>query len=101
MANTYFLEEYMAVPDHQISDLNSFELVTSNPYQVAGLYFYYKLDCLIDLAHKVANDFYDRPELFTNLADPAGATISPVVARLHARYGCDEGFLNKKQRHAI
>lgn len=86
----------MAIPDHQISDLKSFEAVTTNQYQVAGLYFFYKLDCLIDLAHEVSHDFYDRPELFTDLGP-----IAPTIAQLHARYGCDEGFLNKKQRHAI
>jgi len=86
----------MPIPDHQISDLNSFETVTSKQYQVAGLYFFCKLDCLTDLAYKVSHDFYDRPELFTDLAATA-----PVLAKLHARYGCDESFLNKKQRDAI
>ena len=86
----------MAIPDHQISDLKSFEAVTTNQYRVAGLYFFYKLDCLIDLAHEVSHDFYDRPELFTDLGD-----VAPTIARLHARYGCDEGFLDKKQRRAI
>ncbi|MGH8655931.1 MAG: hypothetical protein ACREYE_28805 [Gammaproteobacteria bacterium] len=86
----------MAIADHQINDLESFKKVTSDPHQIAGLYFFYKLDCLIDLAYKVSHDFYDRPELFTDLA---GA--SEAIARLHARYGCDEGFLNKKQRLAI
>lgn len=86
----------MAIPDHQIRDLKSFDEVTTNQYQVAGLYFFYKLDSLIDLAHEVSHDFYDRPELFT-----VSGPVAPIIARLHARYGCDEGFLDKKQRHAI
>jgi hypothetical protein len=86
----------MAIPDYPINDLKSFTDATSESHQVAGLYFFYQLDCLIDLAYKVAHDFYDRPELFTDLA---GA--SATIAKLHARYGCDEGFLNKKQRQAI
>lgn len=86
----------MAITDHQIQDFGSFKTVTSDPHQVAGLYFFYKLDCLIDLAYKVSHDFYDRPELFTKL-DGASATL----AKLHARYGCDETVLNKKQRHGI
>jgi hypothetical protein len=86
----------MAIADHQINDLDTFKAVTSDPHQVGGLYFFYKLDCVIDLAHKVSHDFYDRPELFTDLA---GA--SSTIAKLHARYGCDESFLNNKQRHAI
>jgi hypothetical protein len=86
----------MAIPDHQISDLKSFETVTTKQYQVAGLYFFYKLDCLVDLAHEVTHDFFERPELFTDLG-----AIAPTVAQLHARYGCEESFLNKQQRTAI
>ena len=86
----------MAIADHQIQDLASFKKATSNSHRVAGLYFFYKLDCLIDLAYKVSHDFYDRPELFLKLIGEAG-----TIAKLHARYGCDEMFLNKKQRHAI
>jgi hypothetical protein len=99
--NSHISEESMAIPDHQISDLNSFMTVTGDPYQVAGLYFFYKLDCLVDLANKVSHDFYDRPELFTDLIGALGDTIAPTIARLHARYGCDESFLNRMQRHAI
>ncbi len=86
----------MAIADHQIQDFESFEAATSDTHRVAGLYFFYKLDCLIDLAYKVSLDFYDRPEPFTDLP---GA--NQTIARLHARYGCDESFLNKMQRHAI
>jgi hypothetical protein len=86
----------MAIPDHQISDVKTFETVTAKQYQVAGLYFFYKLDCLIDLAHKVTHDFFERPELFTDLG-----AIAPTVAQLHARYGCEESFLNKHQRSSI
>jgi hypothetical protein len=43
---------------HEISDLNSFNGVTVDPRQVAGLYFYSVLDCLVDLAYKVSYDFF-------------------------------------------
>jgi hypothetical protein len=91
----------MAITDHQIQDFNSFNAVTSDPHHIAGVYFFQQLDCLIDLAYRVSHDFYDRPELFTDLPDATGGTLAPTLARLHARYGCDESFLNKKQRHAI
>jgi len=91
----------LTIPDHQISDFISFEAATKNQYQVAGLYFFYTLDCLIDLANKVSHDFFDRPELFTDLPDGLGGSIAPTIAKLHARYGCEESFLNKVQRHAI
>jgi hypothetical protein len=91
----------MAIPDHQISDLKSFEKVTGKQYPVAGIYFFYRLDCLVDLAHKISHDFFDRPELFTDLTGAGGPAIPPLLAALHARYGSDEGVLNRQQRHAI
>ena len=80
----------MAIDDYLIQDFETFKAATSETHRVAGLYFFYKLDCLIDLAYKVAYDFYDRPELFTDLAGS-----SAIIATLHARYGCHESFLNK------
>jgi hypothetical protein len=91
----------ITIPDHKIEDFDSFKTATSDSHRVAGIYFFHKLDCLIDLAFKVSHDFYDRPELFTKLTDLAGGSIAQSLAKLHARYGCDESFLNKKQRHAI
>ncbi len=99
------LRKAITIADHQINDLQSFDAVTSEPHQVAGVYFFYKLDCLIDLAHKVSYDFYARPEIFTDLGENSvelqRATIAPILAKLHARYGTDEGVLNKKQRQMI
>jgi hypothetical protein len=93
----------MAIADHQIDDLASFKKVTSAPHRVAGLYFFQQMDCLVDLAHRVAHDFYDRPELFTDLNDapPPAPRLASTLAALHARSGCDERFLNKTQRRAI
>ena len=42
----------------RIIDWDSFNEVTADPHQVAGLYFYSMLDCLVDLAHKVSYDFF-------------------------------------------
>src|SRR5262245_56103997 len=91
----------MAIPDHQIDDFASFRKVTSAPHEVAGLYFFQELDCLVDLAHRVSTDFYDRPELFTDLNDapPPAPRFAATLAALHARYGCDEKFLNKLRRN--
>ena len=86
----------MAISEHPIQNFESFEAATRDSHRVAGLYFFYALDCLIDLAYKVSHDFYDRPERFTALGDDR-----QTVAKLHARYGCHESFLNKKQRYAI
>jgi hypothetical protein len=85
----------------RINDFASFNAFTGEPRQVAGLYFYYKLDCLIDLAYAVAHDFYDKPHLFTKLPDGQGVSAVTTIAKLHARYGCDEQFLNRDQRAAI
>jgi hypothetical protein len=91
----------LTITDHQIVDLASFDAVTSNPRRVAAVYFYYALDCLVDLANRVAYDFFARPELFTNLSDGAGAGVAPLLATMHARYGSDERFLDKTQRGAL
>jgi hypothetical protein len=91
----------LTIPDHQIVDVASFGKVTDDPRRIAAIYFYFVLDCLVDLAHRVANDFFARPELFTDLPDGAGGSVAPVLARMHARYGSDEEFLDKTQRGAL
>jgi hypothetical protein len=88
---------------NQISDLESFHASTSGPdrdpgREVAGLYAYMHLDVLIELAHKVSLDFFARPEIYR---DPAISEVTQDLARLHARYGCDEFFLSREQRFGI
>ncbi len=82
-------------PSFPIYDRNTFEACTSVT-PIARLYFCHVLDSLIDIAYGVANDFYDRPELFTR---PSGLTES--IGKFHARYGTHEDMLNKAQRYAI
>ena len=82
--------------DHNISDLNSFDGVTKDPRQVAGLYFYSVLDCLVDLAYKVSYDFFKKPHLYINLGG-----ISSVLAKLHAQYGSNETLPSTAQRDEI
>jgi hypothetical protein len=84
------------IADHYIKDLQTFDQVTGDPRQVAGLYFYMLLDCLVELAYKVSKDFFKRPHLYTQLAGTAG-----VLASLHARYGSDEEVPSKEQRDAM
>ena len=47
----------MPIRDHRIKDLRSFEEATEEPRQIAGLYFYQILDCLVDLAFKSRSTF--------------------------------------------
>lgn len=95
----------MVVSDTRIKDLESFNEVTKEPHQVAGLYFFAVLDCLVDLSHKVAHDFFNRPHLYTDVGIAQGekksVSIAPILARLHARYGSDEYLLAKAQRQQI
>jgi hypothetical protein len=70
---------------------------TDGERAVAGLLFYKELDCLVDLAHLVSLDFFDRPQLYRDVPD----TIVGYLAALRARYGCDEEFLSRDQRREI
>jgi hypothetical protein len=95
----------MAVPD-PINDFESFKEATEDPpRQLAGVYFFFMLDCLIELANRVAHDFFDRPHLYTDVSRPGAqggqATIAPTLAKLHARYGSHEEFLATGQRDQI
>ncbi len=88
----------VTIPNHKIRNLESFNTVTNEPRQVAGLYFYMLLDCLVDLSYKVSQDFFGRPHLYTNLGQPS---IAPILAKLNAQYGSDERLISKSQRNAI
>jgi len=91
----------ITITDHVIKDLNSFNSVTGTQpkslinNQVAGLYFYSVLDCFIKLAYAVSNDFYERPERFTNLSNMA---IIQNLAAIHSRCGSDEFFPSNDER---
>lgn len=78
-----------AIADHRISNLATFQEVTKNPRQVAGLYFYMELDCLVDLAYKISRDFFKRPHIHTDLGpvtvNGKELGISGVLAGLNAR----------------
>ncbi len=84
--------------DQQISDQASFDALTRQSHEVAGLYAYKYLDGLIELARAVGRDFFARPSLYTELAD---ATVAEQLARLDARSGADEHVLSREQRQAI
>ncbi len=86
-----------SLTNHKISDLDSFNKVTGDPHQVAGLYFYSVLDCLVDLAYKVSYDFFKRPQLYVDL----GPTLSSILAKLHAQYGNSEFLPSTQQRDEI
>jgi hypothetical protein len=97
---------------YEITDLDSFREVTANPREIAALYFYSVLDCLVELAYKVSHDFFKRPHLYVDLAEspPKGqaskaATTStqlpPILAKLHAEYGTSEFLPSAQQRDEI
>jgi hypothetical protein len=94
--------------DHQITDLKTFQAVTTDPKEpkdIAALYFYQQLDCLIELAYKVSCDFFTRPHLYINLGQVqqggAARPLRAVLAQLHARLGYDEALPSKIQRSQI
>jgi hypothetical protein len=93
--------EAAAVPKEPVPSINSlgtFDRATAAPRQVAGMYFYLQLDCLVDLAYQVTCDFFRRPQLYVSLGTP---TIAPDLAKLGARYGSDERIPSQQQRDAI
>src|SRR5262245_49162750 len=98
------------------NDFASFEAKTKHGgHEIAGLYFYQQLDCLIDLACKVSYDFFKRPHLYINLGSVAspGASgksnakeggvqpLREVLAKLQGRLGYSEVFPGKSQRDGI
>ena len=95
--------EAIAISHTHIDSLKSFVATTAEPHQVAGLYFFSALDCLVDSAHRVAHDFLNRPHLYTDLtpAKPPPSSIASLLAALHARYGSDERLLAGDQRHQV
>jgi hypothetical protein len=87
-----------ALAVNTIADRASFVAIAGPPHDVAGLYFYAQLDCLVELARHVARDFFARPHLYTEIAD---GDIPPALARLDSRIGTEEFFLSRAQRTAI
>jgi hypothetical protein len=88
-----------------IVDFASFEALTRGAHQIAGLYFFQQLDCLVDLAHQVSYDFFRRPQLYLNLGQTVSARqarpVAQVLAELHARFGYNELFPGTLQRVEI
>lgn len=81
-----------------ISDTRSFTAVVDDGRQLAALYAYANLDCLIDLARLVARDFFHRPQLYTGMGD---SEVIAELARLEARSGSHEYYLSQAQRRAL
>jgi hypothetical protein len=87
----------LTIPNHKITDEDSFAEVTRDPRQVAAAYFFLQLDCLVMLAHKVARDFFRRGHLYTS----PGRETRERLARLRAQYGNDERVPSQEQRDEI
>jgi hypothetical protein len=95
-----------SISKHGIRDLDSLNKVTGGSHQVAGLYFYSMLDCLVDLAYQVSKDFFKKPHLYLELGhshinQEEQVTVAPTLAKLRARYGSDERLPSKEQRDEI
>lgn len=81
----------------EVSDRDSFDRITGDGREVAGLYAYAMLDPLIDLACFIAADFFQRPHLYVDLREET----PPRLARLCARMGCNEYYPSHAQRKAM
>lgn len=90
------MKRAIPIDDFKITNLDSFKEVTKDPRQIASLYFYAELDCLVDLAYRISMDFFKRPHLYVNLED-----LGPTLARLRAQLGSNERLPNKNQRMDI
>jgi hypothetical protein len=86
----------MSIPDFRIKDFATFQEVTEEPRQIAGLYFYQLLDCLVELAYRVSVDFRKRPQLYRDLG--GSPPIAPILAELNAKYGTETNFLSANER---
>jgi hypothetical protein len=82
----------------RITDLASFDDATRGDKAVAGLYGYMHLDVLVELARLVSIDFFARPEIYR---DSEVQAVVTDLAKLNARYGCDEEYLSYAQRDVI
>lgn len=80
---------------YSINNQATFDAVTGEGHELAALYAYAKLDCLVRLAHLVSVDFFKRPEYYKEFRDP---DIANALAQLRARYGSDENFPSEEQR---
>jgi len=94
------------IENHSIHDKVSFDKVTgigeNERRQIAGIYFYYTLDCLVDLAQRVSLDFFQRPQVYTSLGKAKDEMYArEKLARLNARSGHHEGFPSKQQRYCV
>jgi hypothetical protein len=98
MANPTVPRAAPHLPDHRTKDLGSFQNVTKDPRQIAGLYFYQSLDCLIDVAYKISADFRKRPQLYRDLGNPS---IARLLAELNAKYGTEINLLSASERNEI
>jgi hypothetical protein len=101
----------VAYQDLRVKDSITFQAVTGDPRQIAGLYFYKQLDCLVDLAHRVSQDLFMRPQFYINLGevpkkkdaprDAPPKLVRQALAELHGRFGYNELFPSNAQRDEI
>lgn len=90
------------ISNYQIRDIRSFEETTADPRQIAALYFYQTLDCLIDLTYAVAVDFRKRPQLYRELGQASQhQSIAEILGRFNAQYGTEITVLSGIQRRDI
>jgi hypothetical protein len=88
----------MPVTDYKIDSLETFQNLTEEPREIAGLYFYQSLEFLIDQAWKISADFRKRPQLYRDLGTPS---LAPLLAELNAEYGTKLTLLSGSERREI
>jgi hypothetical protein len=87
----------MRVP-RRFPALAPFAAMIGEPFEVAGLYTYARLDRLIDLACLAARDFFAWSQLYTRLED---LEMPDRLARLQSRVGSNEFYPSVEQRRAV
>jgi hypothetical protein len=92
----YKKEDQLSIKDHRITNRDSFLETTQEPRQIAGLYFFQLLDCLVELAYKVSGDLRKKPQLYRD-----SGKLTPTLAKLNAEYGTEVIFPSMDQRNEI
>ncbi|TQS43725.1 hypothetical protein [Cryptosporangium phraense] len=85
----------MAIPARRIRDRESFNNVTSSPHETAAIYFFKQLDPIYDAVCAVAQDFINRPHLYTRIGSDE---CVEALARLRSQLGTDPRLPSRDQR---
>src|SRR4051812_22162296 len=96
----------MAIAARTISDWNSFDSTTNvtdkedqhGKRHIAGLYYFFMTDCLVDIAYGLSKEVFKKPQDFKNFM---GAANIDKIAEFRYQYGRSVTYLDKDQRSDI